>query len=128
VVASGTTTTITTSGTLDLLDGMHSITARQTDTPSGNTESVNSGALTVTIDTAAPTADVVDVSPDPRSVGVSAIAVNFFIIVVPPNTNSNLVDSSTCNSDKTSNLPDCAGKFANEFQVYSSSAILISVG
>jgi hypothetical protein len=45
----------------------------------------------------------------------SANAVNFFIIVVPPNTNSNLVDSSTCNSDKTSNLPDFAEEFVNVF-------------
>jgi hypothetical protein len=74
-VAAGTTTTVTTNGTVDLADGGRSITARQTE--SGKSESADSSALSVTIDTVAPTADVVDVAPDPRVVGVSSVGVNF---------------------------------------------------
>ena len=55
-VASGASTTVTTNGSYDLVDGSHSITARQTE--SGKSESVDSSALSVTIDTVAPTAPV----------------------------------------------------------------------
>ncbi len=52
--ASGASTTVTTNGSYDLVDGSQSITARQTE--SGKSESADSTALSVTIDTAAPTA------------------------------------------------------------------------
>jgi hypothetical protein len=74
-VASGTTTTVTTNGTTTLTDGSRSITARQTE--SGKSESADSTALSITIDTAGPTADVVDISPDPRTVGVSSAVISF---------------------------------------------------
>jgi hypothetical protein len=74
-VAGGTTTTVPTNGTLDLADGNRSITARQTE--SGKAESANSPTLVVTVDTAAPTADVVDVAPDPRTTPVTSIVINF---------------------------------------------------
>ncbi|MHB1038428.1 MAG: Ig-like domain-containing protein [Pirellulales bacterium] len=51
-VAAGTTTTITTNGSFDLVDGPHAITARQT--LPGEDESADSAALEVTIDTVAP--------------------------------------------------------------------------
>jgi hypothetical protein len=74
-VSGGATTTVTTNGTTALADGLRSITARQTE--SGKTESADSAALGVTIDTAVPTVDVTDVSPDPRLTGVSSINVVF---------------------------------------------------
>ncbi|MHB9049161.1 MAG: Ig-like domain-containing protein [Pirellulales bacterium] len=52
VVAEGTTTTVPTNGTLDLADGTHAITARQT--LPGRKETTASSALTVTIDTSPP--------------------------------------------------------------------------
>lgn len=52
--ASGTTTTVTTSGTYDLADGTVSITARQTEP--GKSESADSTALSITVDTVAPAA------------------------------------------------------------------------
>jgi hypothetical protein len=73
--ATGTSTTVTTNGTADLADGVRAITARQTET--GKSQSSASAALNVTIDTVAPTVDVVDVSPDPRPNGVDAVTVNF---------------------------------------------------
>jgi hypothetical protein len=73
--ASGTTTTVTTNGTLDIADGLRAFSARQTEP--GKSQSAASAALTVTIDTAAPTADVVDVSPDPRTTAVDSVAVVF---------------------------------------------------
>lgn len=51
-VADLSTTTVTTSGSFDLIDGAHSITATQ-QIPSAN-ESTASGALQITIDTVAP--------------------------------------------------------------------------
>jgi hypothetical protein len=51
-VASGTTTTVTTNGTFDLVDGVRSITARQTE--SGKSQSVDSAALALSIDTVGP--------------------------------------------------------------------------
>ena len=73
-IASGATTTVTTNGTTDLADGVRSITARQTE--SGKTESADSAALSVTIDTAAPTVDVTDVS-EPRTTPVASVGVVF---------------------------------------------------
>ena len=75
VTATGTTTTVTTNGACDLADGPHSITARQTEP--GNPESADSPTLPITIDTATPLADVVDVSPDPRTTSVSTIPIVF---------------------------------------------------
>ena len=51
-VAAGATTRVTTDGTYDLADGVCSMTARQTET--GKTESGDSPALDVTVDTRAP--------------------------------------------------------------------------
>jgi hypothetical protein len=56
-------------------DGTYAFTTT-IDDAAGNT-SVPSTALSVTIDTAAPAADVVDVSPDPRTSGVASINVVF---------------------------------------------------
>jgi hypothetical protein len=50
--ASGTTTTVTTNGAVDLADGTHAFTAQQT--ASGSLPSGVSSALTVTVDTVAP--------------------------------------------------------------------------
>ncbi|MHB9050032.1 MAG: Ig-like domain-containing protein, partial [Pirellulales bacterium] len=50
-VAAGATTTVTTNGSLDLADGTYAITARQT--LPGRAETVDSAAISVTIDTAA---------------------------------------------------------------------------
>jgi hypothetical protein len=75
-LATGTTTIVTTNGTAVLADGVRSITARQTES-GGAAESANSNALSLTVDTAAPTADVVDVSPDPRSNGVGSVVIGF---------------------------------------------------
>jgi hypothetical protein len=74
-MASGTTTTVTTNGTTALVDGARSITARQTET--GKSESADSTALSITVDTVAPTADVADVSPDSRTTGVVSVLLNF---------------------------------------------------
>jgi ELWxxDGT repeat protein len=74
-VATGSTTTIITDGTLDLADGVHSIQVRQV--IPGMDESFNSEELLVTIDTSAPTVDIVDVSPDPRTNSVSSMTINF---------------------------------------------------
>jgi hypothetical protein len=51
-VASGSSTIVTTSGSFDLVDGVHQFTARQTE--SGKSESTDSSALAVTIDTTPP--------------------------------------------------------------------------
>lgn len=51
-VAGGTSTIVTTSGSSDLMDGVHQVTARETE--SGKAESADSSALAVTIDTVAP--------------------------------------------------------------------------
>jgi hypothetical protein len=74
-VASTSSTVVTTSGSTALAPGARSFTARQT--VSGAPESGDSAALAVTIDTAAPVVDVVDVSPDPRTSGVGSIALAF---------------------------------------------------
>jgi hypothetical protein len=52
-VASSATTTVTTNGSVDLTDGPHNITAKQTE--SGKTISLASSALAITVDTVAPT-------------------------------------------------------------------------
>jgi hypothetical protein len=52
-IAAGATTNVTTSGALDLTDGTHAITAKQTEV--GKNPSSASAALSITIDTAAPT-------------------------------------------------------------------------
>jgi len=55
-VAAGLNTKIVTNGTVDLADGDHAITARQE--PPGHAQTPDGPALTVTIDTVAPTADL----------------------------------------------------------------------
>lgn len=74
-LATGATVTVTTNGTTDLADGTHSFTARQTE--AGKLQSADSSGLTVRVDTAAPTADVTDVTPDPRTTPVASAAVVF---------------------------------------------------
>ena len=59
-VATGTTTTVTTNGSLDLTDGTHAITARQTEP--AKLESSDSAALSVSIDTTAPTGSAPDLN------------------------------------------------------------------
>ena len=51
--ATGITTVVTTSGSRNLADGTHAITARQTEP--GGSESADSPALSITVDTVAPT-------------------------------------------------------------------------
>ncbi|MEN6458014.1 MAG: lectin like domain-containing protein [Thermoguttaceae bacterium] len=67
-VATGTSATVTTSGTYDLVDGARTITARQT--VPGEAESADSAALMIYIDTAAPTATVPDLA-DADDTGIS---------------------------------------------------------
>jgi hypothetical protein len=67
-VASGASTTVTTDGTFDLPDGARSITARQTEL--GKTESANSAAVTIYVDTAAPTCSMANLK-DASDTGVS---------------------------------------------------------
>jgi ELWxxDGT repeat protein len=74
-VAEGTSTLVTTDGATHLADGVRSITARQTE-PEG-VESASSDPLDITVDTAIPTVDILDVTPDPRSTGVSSISIRF---------------------------------------------------
>jgi hypothetical protein len=52
-VASGATTIVTTNGTVDLTDGNHSITAKQTE--NSKTVSLTSAALSIKVDSVAPT-------------------------------------------------------------------------
>jgi N-acetylmuramoyl-L-alanine amidase len=74
--ATGATTTITTTGLLDLPDGgPHAITAYQTEP--GKLESIDSPALNLTIDTVVPTVGITAVSPDPRYTSVSSMTITF---------------------------------------------------
>lgn len=78
--ALGTTTADSTGNwsftpTTELTAGTYSITASATD-GLGNVSPISS-ALTLTLDTAFPTADIVDVTPDPRTASVSTIAIQF---------------------------------------------------
>ncbi len=66
-VASGDTTTVTTNGTADLLDGSHVITARQTEL--NKAESVGSPPLTIQVDTLAPTLNWGTATPAPNANG-----------------------------------------------------------
>jgi hypothetical protein len=72
-VASSTTTAVVTDGTLDLVDGNHLLTARQTEP--GKSQSAASSALTVRIDTLAPTLDFTPVSPNPRTTPLASAEV-----------------------------------------------------
>jgi hypothetical protein len=78
-VAAGASTIVTTNGSFTLTDGVHSITSRQTQP--GKAQSIASPALAVTVDTTAPTAAIVAVSPDPRTTPVSSIALQFSEVV-----------------------------------------------
>jgi uncharacterized delta-60 repeat protein len=69
-VASGTTTTITTNGALDLADGAHAFTAKQTE--SGKVASAASGTRNLTIDTVAPGAP--DPAPDLAAASDSGVS------------------------------------------------------
>ena len=71
-VATGGAYSITTSV---LSNGTRAITAKATDA-AGNSSAV-SAALNVIIDTGVPTADIVDVSPDPRATSVTSITISF---------------------------------------------------
>jgi hypothetical protein len=77
IVATGATTTVTTDGLAahTLADGGHLITARQSEP--GKAISSPSPSLSITVDTTAPTATIVAVTPDPRSIPVPSIAINF---------------------------------------------------
>jgi C1A family cysteine protease len=66
-VASGTSTTVTTNGTYDLTDGSYSITARQTE--SGKSQSGDSSALTICVDTVLPTLTWGTPTPAPNAAG-----------------------------------------------------------
>jgi hypothetical protein len=85
-VAAGTSTLITTNGSFTLADGLRSITAKQT--KSGYQQSTASPALQVTIDTTAPTAAFVAVSPDPRTNPVASIGLTFSEVVSGLNLNA----------------------------------------
>ena len=75
-VGSGTATGGAYSITISALSsGTRAITAKATDA-AGNSSAV-SAALNVIIDTAAPTADIVDVSPDPRTTSVTSITISY---------------------------------------------------
>lgn len=73
-VASGTSTVITTNGSATLTDGNHTITALQTSP--GMDASLPSSALTLTIDTVAPTANIAAAS-SPRSTPLPSATVTF---------------------------------------------------
>ena len=75
-VASGTSTTVITSGTCDLLDGARSITARQTEP--GKSESGDSSAQTIYVDTVAPTATINQASGQVDPTATSPI--NFTVV------------------------------------------------
>ena len=67
-LAAGATTIITTTGTVDLADGYHVMTARQTEP--GKSPSAAGGGLAVMVDTSAPTASVPDLA-DASDTGAS---------------------------------------------------------
>ena len=78
-VAGGASTIVTTNGSFTLLDGLRSITAKQTEP--GEQQSAASPALQITIDTMAPTAAFAAVSPDPRTSPVAAVGLTFSEVV-----------------------------------------------
>jgi hypothetical protein len=77
--AAGTTTVVTTNGSFTLVDGLHSITARQVEPGKGL--SAATPALSITIDATAPTASIVAVNPDPRTTPVSSFSLQFSEVV-----------------------------------------------
>jgi len=85
-VAGGTSTIVTTNGSFTLIDGLHSITAKQTEP--GEQQSPASPALQITIDATAPTAAFAAVSPDPRVNPVSSIGLTFSEVVSGLNLNA----------------------------------------
>ena len=78
-LAGGTTTVVTTNGSFTLVDGLHSITARQIEPGKGL--SAATPALSITIDATAPTAAIVAVNPDPRTNPVTSFALQFSEVV-----------------------------------------------
>ncbi len=85
-VATGNMTVVTTNGSFTLVDGLHSITAKQA--KPAELSSAASPALQVTIDATAPTAAFVAVSPDPHANPVSNIALTFSEVVSGLNLNA----------------------------------------
>ena len=85
-VAGGTSTIVTTNGSFTLTDGVHSITAKQTEP--GEQQSAASPALQITVDATAPTAAFAAVSPDPRVNPVSSIGLSFSEVVSGLNLNA----------------------------------------
>jgi hypothetical protein len=73
-VATGDTTEVLTLGNARLLDGVRTITARQTVL---GEESADSAALPVTIDTATPRGTLAAVSPNPRNTPVDTLTLTF---------------------------------------------------
>jgi hypothetical protein len=71
----------TTSGTYEFVpaadwnEGLHSVTASQYDDSVGYSES--SAAIDILIDATAPNADVVDITPDPRTTPVGLVTISF---------------------------------------------------
>ncbi len=78
-VAGGATTVVTTSGSYTLTDGLHNITARQVEPSKGLSDATS--ALPVTVDTTAPVATFVAVTPDPRTTPVSSVSLQFNEVV-----------------------------------------------
>ncbi len=74
-LANGTTTIVTTNGSASLADGTHAITARQTE--SGKPASDATSPASITVDTVAPVAAFVPVSPNPHPSAVSSASLEF---------------------------------------------------
>ncbi len=74
-VAGGSTTTVTTDGSTVLADGLRNLTARQTEP--GKPQSGDTAPLAVGIDTQAPQATLVSVTPDPRNTPVAQMTITF---------------------------------------------------
>ena len=72
-IATGETTTVTTSGAFDLEDGSHAITACQAEP--GRRKSLLTPELTITVDTAVDLPDVVDPVPNARITAVDSIEI-----------------------------------------------------
>ncbi|HZZ44861.1 MAG TPA: Ig-like domain-containing protein [Tepidisphaeraceae bacterium] len=70
----GGSLTLTTNGTATLADGLHTLTATQTQT--GSLESAASPSLSITIDTTAPTATFTSIS-SPKTSSISSEAITF---------------------------------------------------
>jgi subtilisin-like proprotein convertase family protein len=74
-VAGGSTTIVTTDGSTVVPDGVRDITARQTEP--GKSQSSATAPLAIEIDTQAPLATLVPVTPDPRTTPVAQMTIAF---------------------------------------------------